>query len=410
MSASSSNDDSVPPASYALVVLGALSYFCLLFVWFLLPAFLTAISAELSLSSAQGGLLVGAVPLTYVPLSVLTGLVIDRVGAERAIAVALVLFGSAQTLRGVAPDFPTVLAATVLLGVGATGITFGLPKLVSGLFPSRLLGTMSTVYVIGSYLGTAAAYGVGRSVLGPFFGGWRPTFVWTGAGVLAFAVVWVAAVAVYRRRHGGPDADPSPFSVSSLRTDVVRVFSHRGMRLLVVVGTAYLLIQHGLQGWLPAVLESRGLAAATAGTVATSYVVGQATGSILIPPASDRLERRRGAVALCGVAATVGILGLLYDGPLALTAVTIAVVGFGMGGVSPLLRALPTEMDEIGPELTATAVGLIFAVGEIGGFVGPFVVGSLRDATGTFATGLAVLMLGGVAIAVAGARLPDLGV
>lgn len=404
----STNDESIPPASYALVVFGSVSYFCLLFVWFLLSAFLTAISADLSLSSAEAGLLVGAVPLTYVPLSILTGLVIDRVGAERAIAVALVVIGGAQVLRAAAPGFPTMLAATVLLGVGATGITFGLPKLVSGLFPSRLLGTMSTVYVMGSYLGTAAAYGVGRPILGPYFGGWRATFVWTGAGVLAFAGVWTVAVVVYRRRHGGPDSDPSPFALSSLRTDLARVFSHREMRLLVVVGTAYLLIQHGLQGWLPAILESRGLTAALAGTVATSYVAGQATGSVLVPPASDRLGRRGAALTLCGVAAIVGTLGLLYRGPLALTAVTIAFVGFGMGGVSPLLRALPTEMDDIGPELTATAVGLIFAVGEVGGFAGPFVVGSLRDTTGTFAAGLAVLALGGVAIAVAGVWLPDL--
>jgi len=38
-----------------------------------------------------------------------------------------------------------MLATTVLLAVGATAITFGLPKLVAGVFPARLLGTMSTV-------------------------------------------------------------------------------------------------------------------------------------------------------------------------------------------------------------------------------------------------------------------------
>ena len=406
---SHTDDESVPTAAYVLVVLGALSYFCLLFVWFLLPAFLTAITADLSLSSARAGLLVGAVPLTYVPLSILTGLVVDRVGAERAIAVALVLFGTAQVLRGFAGGFWTFLAATVLLGVGATGITFGLPKLVSGLFPSSLLGTMSTVYVMGSYLGTATAYGIGRPVLGPLLGGWRPTFLLSGAGVLCFAVVWTVAVVVYRRRHGGPEADTSPFSPSSFRADVGRVFSNRGMRLLVVVGTAYLLIQHGLQGWLPTILESRGLAAATAGTVATLYVVGQATGSVVIPPASDRLGRRRAAVSLCGLAAVVGIVGLLVGGPLVVTGATIILVGVGTGGISPLLRALPTEMEDVGPELTATAVGLVFAVGEIGGFVGPFLVGSLQDVTGTFAAGLAVLTVGGVAIVAAGAALPEVG-
>jgi cyanate permease len=403
------DDGAVPPSSYVLVVLGGLSYLALMINWFALPAFLGPISDELGLSGTQAGALVGAVPLTYVPLSLLTGLALDRIGARRGIAAAVAVFGVAGVLRSFATGFPDILAATVLLAVGATGITFGLPKLVSGIFPSRLLGTMSTVYILGSYAGIAAAYSVGRGVLGPLLGGWRPTFRVLGVAALVFLAVWGPVAWWHGRRHGTPYGGDggSSFTFGSLRADVTRVFSHRAMQLLVVVGTAYLLLQHGLQGWLPTLLEARGVAAETAATVASLFVVGQAVGTVSIPPVSDRLGRRRAAVVACGVAAAAGVGALVVVDSAGAAAAAVLVVGAGIGGVSPLLRAIPTEIEEVGPELTATAVSLIFAVGELGGFAGPFVVGTLRDATGSFVPGVAALGVGALAMVLAGARLPE---
>jgi cyanate permease len=353
--------------------------------------------------------LVGAVPLAYVPLSVLTGLVLDRIGARSGIAIAVALFGVAQLLRSFTVGFPDMLATTLLLAIGATGITFGLPKLVAGVFPARLLGTMSTVYILGSYAGIATAYSVGRGVLGPLLGGWRPTFRALALAALAFLAVWLPVAWSHARRHGTPYAAgrPSGFSLQSLRADVTRVFTHRAMRLLVVVGTVYLLLQHGIQGWLPAILESRGITAAVAATIASLFVAAQALGTIVVPPASDRLGRRRAAVVACGVAAVAGVGLLAAAGSAVVAVVAVLVVGGGLGGVSPLLRAIPTEIDDVGPELTATAVSLVFAVGELGGFLGPFLVGSLRDATGSFVPGLVALALGATAMVAAGWGLPE---
>lgn len=71
------------------------------------------------------------------------------------------------------------------------------------------------------------------------------------------------------------------------------------------------------------------------------------------------------------------------------------------------MRAIPTEVNDIGPALTATAVGLVFAVGELGGFLGPFLVGLLRDLSGSFVPGLALLAVGALVMVAAGVRLPE---
>ncbi|KYH27739.1 hypothetical protein HAPAU_04070 [Halalkalicoccus paucihalophilus] len=135
-------------------------------------------------------------------------------------------------------------------------------------------------------------------------------------------------------------------------------------------------------------------------------MAGQVVGALSIPPLSDRLSARRPAVVLSGVLVTTGTLVLLAaETALVIAALGIIAVGIGLGGVGPLLRAIPVELEGIGPGLTATAVGFVFAVGELGGFLGPFLVGSLLDLTGSFAPGLTVIALAGLAIAAAGWRM-----
>nr|WP_303650271.1 MFS transporter [Halalkalicoccus sp. NIPERK01] len=375
----------------------------MLFVWFLLPAFLSPVIADLSLSNWQAGVLVGAVPLTYIPLSLLSGLAIDRVGPRLGVGLGLSIFGLAGAGRSVAADFPSLLACTLLVGVGATGITFGLPKLVADLFPPERTGSASTVYVLGSYAGSAGAFAVGRPLLGPALGGWRPTFLYTGLAAVAFALVWGLATARIEPRSGD---ESRTFSLGSLREDADRVLSNPAMLLLVVVGTAYLSASHGLQGWLVTLFEARGVRPALAGLTTTVLVAGQVVGALSLPPLSDRLSARRPAVVLSGMLVTGGTLVLLVaESALVIAALGIVAVGIGLGGVGPLLRAIPVELEGIGPGLTATAVGFVFAVGELGGFLGPFLVGSLRDLTGSFAPGLTVIALAGIAIAAAGWRM-----
>ncbi|MFC7235626.1 CynX/NimT family MFS transporter [Halosegnis marinus] len=385
----------------ALVVVAALTYTGLTFCWFTLPAYLPTIRTELGLSGTEAGLVAGAVPLTYVPLSILSGLAVDRVGAGRSLAVGLALVGVAQVARAFAPGFPTLLGATVLLGVGGTAITFGLPKLVSTLFPADEAGLPSSLYLLGASAGTASAYALGRPVLGPMLGGWRALFLWSGVAALAYALAW-ALVA----RGAVPTAETDGrFDRDSLGRDLRAVFASRPLRLVVVLGVVYLSVIHGLQGWLPTVLEARGLGSDAAGRTTSLLVAANAAGVLAVPALADRYGARRAAVVACGAAVTLGVSGIVTGGlgPALLAGVVFA--GLGVGGLSPLVRAIPPELDGIGSRLTGVAVGVVFAGGEVGGFLGPVVVGALYDATGSYAAGLGLLAAAGVAAVGAGLRL-----
>jgi cyanate permease len=398
---------------YAVLLLGTLAYTCLTFVWFSLAAYLSAVAADLSLTPTQAGLLTGAIPLTYIPLSLVSGSVVDRVGPYRAIGAGLAVFGLAQLGRAAAGSFPAMLGLTVVVGAGATAITFGLPKLVSELFPADASGAPSSVYVLGASAGTAAAFSLGRGLLGPAAGGWRPLFRLTGLAVLGYAVCWLVAVrlaplaAMRSADAAAAAADDDEVSLATLRSDVTRVFASGPMRLLVVAGVVYLLVVHGFQNWLATVLEARGVGASLAATATSGFVVAAAAGTLTLPALSDRLDDRGAVIAACGAVCTLGTAVLLVPGVPAVVGVAGALAaGVGAGGISPLVRVVPAELEGVGPALTGTAVGLVFAVGEAGGFLGPFLIGWLYDLSGSYAPGLAVICVCSLGAVVAGRRLP----
>jgi cyanate permease len=266
--------------------------------------------------------------------------------------------------------------------------------------------------MLGSFAGTAAAFSLGRGVVGPMLGGWRPLFWAIGLTVLAFAVLWwlmvyLVPLAALRRPVDGASTDGGVRGVAALRRDVGRVFRTPAMRWLVVVGVVYLLVVHGLQNWLATVLQARGVAPTLAATVTSAFVAAEAVGTLSVPAISDRLGRRGGVIAACGAACALGTATLLVPNvPLALPVAGALVVGVGVGGISPLVRMVPPELEDVGPALTGTAIGLVFAVGELGGFAGPFLVGALFDITGSYAPGLAVVGLACAVAVVAGWRIP----
>jgi cyanate permease len=144
--------------------------------------------------------------------------------------------------------------------------------------------------------------------------------------------------------------------------------------------------------------------------VTSLLVVARIGGSLTVPALSDRAGLRRPAVIGCGALATLGTLGVVAGGAsLAATVAAVALVGVGIGGLAPLVRAIPVELDGIGPRLTATANGLIFTVGEVGGFSGPFLIGGLRDLTGSFLPGFLALALGAAVVVVAGRLMAEPG-
>ncbi len=65
--------------------------------------------------------------------------------------------------------------------------------------------------------------------------------------------------------------------------------------------------------------------------------------------------------------------------------------GFFTRALLPILTMMLIDMPRVGAERMGTAGGLFFSVGEIGGFLGLFLMGYLRDISNSFLTGIIFL-------------------
>ena len=156
--------------------------------------------------------------------------------------------------------------------------------------------------------------------------------------------------------------------------------------------------------WMPLILN--GFVHAGQGPAAASIIARYATVPyvaaaiflVVVGWTSDRTGERRWHIAACLLLAAGGFGWAAYAGSLtaALCALSLAAIGFW--GIMGPFWALPTRV--LGGEAAAGGVAIITMVGGIGGFLGPFMTGRLRDATHGYKVGL--IVIGGLAAVGAG--------
>jgi ACS family tartrate transporter-like MFS transporter len=165
-------------------------------------------------------------------------------------------------------------------------------------------------------------------------------------------------------------------------------------RRVLTLGAIYFTIvtaTYGITFFMPPILKSLKLTDWQTGlATAVPYVVGT-IGMIAWSWSSDKHNERRWHFV---IAAIVAAIGLIASGPLlgslwALIAMSVATVG--LYGTKPAFWPLPAEF--LSGPAAAGGIALINSIGNLGGFVGPYVLGYLKDATGTYEAGLYFLAI-----------------
>jgi ACS family tartrate transporter-like MFS transporter len=114
-----------------------------------------------------------------------------------------------------------------------------------------------------------------------------------------------------------------------------------------------------------------------------------AIGMVVVAAHSDRTGERKWHVAGCATLAAIGLtVASRVQAPiLALTALSLSAVG--IHSFIPPFWSLPTA--RLRGDGAATGIGLINAVGNLGGFVGPYIMGWMKDLSGDYSAGLTAL-------------------
>jgi MFS transporter, ACS family, tartrate transporter len=164
---------------------------------------------------------------------------------------------------------------------------------------------------------------------------------------------------------------------------------------VILLCIIYLGILGGISGtgfWLPLILQGFGLSNQQVGWVAAIPYAIAMIGLLTIAAHSDRTSERIWHVAIPILFACAGFLAAgfwIHDPYLAIIAVSVALAG-GQGAIAVFWSLPPAFLS--GP-MAAASVALINAVGNLGGFFGPQIIGYLRDRTGSFAWAMVAMAL-----------------
>jgi MFS family permease len=159
--------------------------------------------------------------------------------------------------------------------------------------------------------------------------------------------------------------------------------------MLCVAYFALIGSNNGLGLFLPQIVQSFGMTPSKATLLAALPFAVGVFGTAFWGWRSDRRrERRRHAAFPLLVGGCAIATAALVDDPRVRIA-ALAVAGFGMFAAMPVFWAMATSFLSQGS--AAGGIALINAIGNLGGFLGPSVMGRTRDATGDYSAGLLAL-------------------
>jgi ACS family tartrate transporter-like MFS transporter len=374
----------------------------------------------LGFSAAVYGLGAGIFFLSYTAFEIPSNIILAHVGARRWIARIMITWGLASAAMMFVRDAASFYTLRFVLGAAEAGffpgIIFYLTRWVpAGERARTVAGFMTAVVTAGIIGGPLSGALLSMDGLGGL-AGWQWMFLLEGipATALGFVVLrvlpespaearWLTAgersALVARLGQEGAAAAGRAHGVS----DALR---HPWVWVLAIVYFVVPVTLYGFGFFLPQILQTTfaGTPLQIGVVSAVPYLAG-AAGMIVTSRYSDRTGERRGFVAggaaLSGAAliATAFVQGL---GP-SLLMLSIAMLGLA-SMLGPFWTLASSFVSGAG---AAAGIALINSVGNVGGFVGPYAIGYLRDTTSGFSAGLIAI---GLAALVGGAlvlTVPD---
>ncbi|MGI9252450.1 MAG: MFS transporter, partial [Thermomicrobiales bacterium] len=323
---------------------------------FIVGPLLSEMSDALGISGSIAGTLAAIPPLMMGLWAIPGGSMSQRLGPGRTIGLGMAIIGLAGALRGLSPNWPTLLILTMIFGAGIGLMQPAGPAFIRQRCGDRV-GPVTSVYTFGLVGGIIIAAGLAGPLIAPLTGGWRGALIFWGLLAVAGAAIWMLSVrpgqsddAAELAAERSPSANPA---WSPWRSRTIWVLA----ALYATQGFTFFLL--GL--WLPAIYGDSGL---SAGAVGARMIVLTAASlpSILIMPAwSDRLGSMRLPLLVSAGITLAGAIGFyLATATPPVDWIWPLLAGFGVGGVLVLVLVAVAVLAP--PDRTGDAAAMVLAV------------------------------------------------
>ena len=361
--------------------------------------------------NAAYGLGAGMFFIGYFLFEVPSNLVLQRVGARLWIARIMILWGLVSMgfmfLKG------TVMFYTMrfLLGAAEAGFFPGVILYLTYWFPARERARVVAMFATGGVLAGVIGSPISGALLDldgmGGLAGWQWLFLLEGLPAVLLGIV--VLVVLPNRPHEATwlsagqkrwiqerlDAEPTSHDQSHHLSEV---FSSGRVWLLCLVYFCLNVGGYGYELWLPTIIKSFSTTSNTVlGVINAIPYFAAGIAMILVARFSDQTGERRLVVAAAAGSSAIGFgLSAYFQDPyFAMAALTLAFVGLKCT-IAPFWA-----MTTVFLRGTAAAAGIAFinSVGNLGGFAGPYLVGIVKEQTGSNV--VALLLLGGALLAMA---------
>lgn len=368
-------------------------------VWLLYGAFgliatsLAPIAAlvidDLNMTHSEMGLAMGAWQLVYIAAAVPAGLLLDRIGPRPSLALGGLLVGLSAIARAYAVDPQTLVFGVMLFGLGGPIISAGAPKVVVANFEGSSRGLAMGIYMTGPAIGGAISLSLTNPLLLPLLEhSWRNVLLLWGGTAIAVSVFWYMLAA----------REPSDTTQTRTGSPQLRIVGHLLARptVLILLGLSVcvFLFNHSLNNWLPEILKTHGMSPAEAGYWATIPTIIGIAGSLIIPRLATP-ERRFHILIALAVASLFASL-MLRSNTGNILMIGLLLQGLAKSSLMTVLILTLVELPEIGERYVGIASGIFFTAAEVGGVLGPLLLGMLYTPATGFGSGL--WLLTGVAV------------
>jgi len=348
----------------------------------------------------------------YFLFEVPSNMIMAKVGARRWIARIMVTWGMAAGAMAFVHSENSFYLVRFLLGLAEAGFLPGMMLYLSYWIPAQSRAWAAGLLCLAVPLGPAIAGPISAPLLHlDWMGmkGWQWMFVIEAlpaiiCGIFIFFYLddkpgnaaWLTEEeqTAIRKRI---DAEQTKEKNGKPESFLSVLFSPQVLLLSLLYHTIVLGL-YGVVMWFPQIIKALGISTEMVGLISPIPFCMAAVASILIAKSSDKYNERRWHIALSAFLAAGGLIASAYFQTPALVVLGFCLAAIGVYSVLPVFWAVPSSF--LSKSAAPVGIAVINTLGSFGGFTGPWLVGKIREGSGSFFIALLVLSafvaLGGV--------------
>lgn len=353
---------------------------------------------DLGLTATEFGWGAGILFAGYCFFEIPSNLALYRFGARRWLARIMISWGIAAAATALVQGPTSFYLLRFLLGVAEAGFFPGVTYLLACWFPAAYRTRVLALFMLGVPLssvigGPMSAYLLQMNgIMG--MTGWQWMFLIQGLPAALIGIVVLVYLRDTPQQAHWLSEDERRELVAMLeeeprdkpRKAVWAALTDGRVLLLAAIQFGFVLGSYGIGIWLPLILKGRGFSTVEVGFLSTIPYLGAIVGMILWARVVDRSGRKIANLLLACLLGAIGLFASTQTSSFALEMTGISIAVIAISSARAIFWTIPTGF------LTgaAAAGGLAFinSIGTMGGFAGPYMVGVLKEATGSFSYGI----------------------